>query len=226
MIYLLIIIVTLVLSFLITAIFRMDMGIYLRSYCRERNEGIKSVMITFDDGPHPDFTPMILDVLRERGVKAVFFLIGEKAIENPQIVRRIVDEGHLIGIHSLRHTPEFTISSKKLVKRDLVATKNILEELTGVKTKLFRPPYGVTNPSIGGAVKELGLISVGWSLRSFDTISGHDTEKVLKRVEKGMHDGAIILLHDRMPDSAMLTEKILDYLDTTGYEAKLFSRVL
>ncbi|GAB1374904.1 MAG: polysaccharide deacetylase family protein [Bacteroidales bacterium] len=226
MIYLLIIIVTLVLSFLITAIFRMDMGIYLRSYCRERNEGIKSVMITFDDGPHPDFTPMILDVLRERGVKAVFFLIGEKAIENPQIVRRIVDEGHLTGIHSLRHTPEFTISSKKLVKRDLVATKNILEELTGVKTKLFRPPYGVTNPSIGGAVKELGLISVGWSLRSFDTISGHDTEKVLKRVEKGMHDGAIILLHDRMPDSAMLTEKILNYLDTTGYEAKLFSRVL
>ena len=226
MIYLLIIIVTLVLSFLITAIFRMDMGIYLRSYCRERNEGIKSVMITFDDGPHPDFTPMILDVLRERGVKAVFFLIGEKAIENPQIVRRIVDEGHLTGIHSLRHTPEFTISSKKLVKRDLVATKNILEELTGVKTKLFRPPYGVTNPSIGGAVKELGLISVGWSLRSFDTISGHDTEKVLKRVEKGMHDGAIILLHDRMPDSAMLTEKILDYLDITGYEAKLFSRVL
>src|SRR5574344_385615 len=191
MIYLLIVIVTLVLSFLITAIFRMDMGIYLRSYCRERNEGMKSVMITFDDGPHPDFTPMILDVLRERGVKAVFFLIGEKAIENPQIVRRIVDEGHLTGIHSLRHTPEFTISSKKLVKRDLVATKNILEELTGVKTKLFRPPYGVTNPSIGGAVKELGLISVGWSLRSFDTISGHDTEKVLKRVEKGMHDGAI-----------------------------------
>ena len=226
MIYLLIVIVTLVLSFLITAIFRMDMGIYLRSYCRERNEGIKSVMITFDDGPHPDFTPMILDVLRERGVKAVFFLIGEKAIENPQIVRRIVDEGHLTGIHSLRHTPEFTISSKKLVKRDLVATKNILEELTGVKTKLFRPPYGVTNPSIGGAVKELGLISVGWSLRSFDTISGHDTEKVLKRVEKGMHDGAIILLHDRMPDSAMLTEKILDYLDITGYEAKVFSRVL
>lgn len=226
MIYLLIVIVTLVLSFLITAIFRMDMGIYLRSYCRERNEGMKSVMITFDDGPHPDFTPMILDVLRERGVKAVFFLIGEKAIENPQIVRRIVDEGHLTGIHSLRHTPEFTISSKKLVKRDLVATKNILEELTGVKTKLFRPPYGVTNPSIGGAVKELGLISVGWSLRSFDTISGHDTEKVLKRVEKGMHDGAIILLHDRMPDSAMLTEKILNYLDTTGYEAKLFSRVL
>lgn len=226
MIYLLIIIVTLVLSFLITAIFRMDMGIYLRSYCRERNEGMKSVMITFDDGPHPEYTPMVLDVLRERGVKAVFFLIGEKAIENPQIVRRIVDEGHLTGIHSLRHTPEFTISSKKLVKRDLVATKNILEELTGVKTKLFRPPYGVTNPSIGGAVKELGLISVGWSLRSFDTISGHDTEKVLKRVEKGMHDGAIILLHDRMPDSAMLTEKILNYLDTTGYEAKLFSRVL
>ena len=226
MIYLLIVIVTLVLSFLITAIFRMDMGIYLRSYCRERNEGMKSVMLTFDDGPHPDYTPMVLDVLRERGVKAVFFLIGEKAIENPQIVRRIVDEGHLIGIHSLRHTPEFTISSKKLVKRDLVATKNILEELTGVKTKLFRPPYGVTNPSIGGAVKELGLISVGWSLRSFDTISGHDTEKVLKRVEKGMHDGAIILLHDRMPDSAMLTEKILNYLDTTGYEAKLFSRVL
>lgn len=226
MIYLLIVIVTLVLSFLITAIFRMDMGIYLRSYCRERNEGMKSVMLTFDDGPHPDYTPMVLDVLRERGVKAVFFLIGEKAIENPQIVRRIVDEGHLTGIHSLRHTPEFTISSKKLVKRDLVATKNILEELTGVKTKLFRPPYGVTNPSIGGAVKELGLISVGWSLRSFDTISGHDTEKVLKRVEKGMHDGAIILLHDRMPDSAMLTEKILNYLDTTGYEAKLFSRVL
>ena len=114
---------------------------------------MKSVMLTFDDGPHPDYTPMVLDVLRERGVKAVFFLIGENAIENPQIVRRIADEGHMIGIHSLRHTPEFTISSKKLVKRDLNATIKILEELTGGKIKLFRPPYGVTNPSVGGAVK-------------------------------------------------------------------------
>ena len=226
MIYLLIVIVTLVLSFLIAAIFRMDMGIYLRSYCRERNEGMKSVMLTFDDGPHPDYTPMVLDVLRERGVKAVFFLIGENAIENPQIVRRIADEGHMIGIHSLRHTPEFTISSKKLVKRDLNATIKILEELTGGKIKLFRPPYGVTNPSIGGAVKDLGLLSVGWSLRSFDTIADSDTEKVMERIKRGMHDGAIILLHDRLPFSAKLIEEILDYLETTGYEAKLYRRVL
>lgn len=226
MIYFVIISVLLIMSFLIVASFRIDWGIYVRSYCREKREGERSIMITFDDGPHPENTSKVLDLLKEKNVKALFFLIGEKAIDNPQVVRRIADEGHLIGIHSLRHTPEFTIASKRSVKNDLIATKKILEELSGKEIKLFRPPFGVTNPSIGRAVRELGLVSVGWSIRSFDTVASSDIEKVMKRVRKGLHNGAILLLHDRLPLSSLLLKEILDYLDNQGYEAKLFSKVL
>ena len=226
MIYFVIISVLLIMSFLIVASFRINWGIYVRSYCREKGEGERSIMITFDDGPHPENTSKVLDLLKEKNVKALFFLIGEKAIDNPQVVRRIADEGHLIGIHSLRHTPEFTIASKRRVKNDLIATKKILEELSGKEIKLFRPPFGVTNPSIGRAVRELGLVSVGWSIRSFDTVASSDIEKVMKRVRKGLHNGAILLLHDRLPLSSLLLKEILDYLDNQGYEAKLFSKVL
>jgi peptidoglycan/xylan/chitin deacetylase (PgdA/CDA1 family) len=90
---------------------------------------------------------------------------------------------------------------------------------------LFRPPFGVTNPAIGKAVKELGLISVGWSVRSFDTLYENNTEKTTKRVVKRLKHGSILLLHDRLTNSAGLLENILDYLVVNNYDAKIFKRV-
>lgn len=227
MIYLLVIIAVLVaLAVFAAASFRMDLNVYLKSYCKDINEAGRAVMISFDDGPHPVYTAEVLDVLKHRGVKALFFLIGEKALENPHLVSRIASEGHMIGIHSLTHSAEFTIYSKKRVKRDLEASKKILEEISGQNVKLFRPPFGVTNPSIGKAVNELGLISVGWSVRSFDTISENDIEKTTKRVVKRVKHGSILLLHDRLSNSARLLENILDYLEVNNYESKIFKRVL
>ncbi|MDD3273619.1 MAG: polysaccharide deacetylase family protein [Bacteroidales bacterium] len=221
-----IITVLIVVTILIAAAFRMDWGVYLNSYCREKSIKEGGIMITFDDGPHSKYTEEVLDVLKKRGVKALFFLIGERALENPQLVRRIAEEGHIIGIHSLRHTIDFTISSRIRVLDDLKATKRILEELSGQNIRLFRPPFGVTNPQIGRAVNDLDLMSVGWSIRSFDTLSSNNIDRTLKRVKRRIDDGAILLLHDRLPQSANLLENILDYMKLNGYEAKIFKRVL
>ncbi|MDX9782541.1 MAG: polysaccharide deacetylase family protein [Bacteroidales bacterium] len=226
MIYIIVIIAALiVLGILAAASFRMDLNLYLKSYCKDESEAGRAVMISFDDGPHPVHTAEVLDILKQRGVKALFFLIGEKALENPHLVRRIVSEGHIIGIHSLTHSAEFTIYSKKRVKRDLEASKKILDEISGQNIMLFRPPFGVTNPAIGKAVKELGLISVGWSVRSFDTLYENNTEKTTKRVVKRLKHGSILLLHDRLTNSAGLLENILDYLVVNNYDAKIFKRV-
>jgi len=226
MIVLAIIIIVVLIASLIAASFIMSWGLFLKSYCGERLENSKEVMLTFDDGPHPGHTKEVLDVLKERGVRALFFLIGERALEYPEIVKRISDDGHIIGVHSLRHTPEFTILSAKMVKKDLEASIKILEDLSGQRVTLFRPPYGVTNPSIGKAVKELNLKSIGWNVRSFDTMYESDTVRSLKRVTKRVSGGSIILLHDRLKNSAGLLEKLLDYLEENGYYAKIFSKVL
>ncbi len=225
MISYLIIFSALFLGLFFLASFRMNLNIYLRSFCSDSEEEGRAIMITFDDGPHPEYTAEVLDILKSRDVKAIFFLIGERALKYPELVKRISAEGHMIGIHSLRHTPEFTIYSKKRVKRDIEATIKILEEISGLSVKLFRPPYGVTNPSIGKAVNDLGLMAIGWNIRSFDTVTSNDINRTKRRVLKRIKHGSILLLHDRLPNSARLLEEILDYLKENNYEARIFKKI-
>lgn len=217
MVILLIVVIFIVIPavILFSASLNMGWGFYMPAITK-LNVAEKEIMLTFDDGPHPLYTPAILDILRERGEKAVFFCIGERAFENPGLIRRMVEEGHKIGIHSMTHSAGFSFASKLMAERDIENCAKILSDISGTSIELFRPPFGVTNPNIARAVKKLNLKNIGWSIRSFDTVS--DSNKVVKKIDKELHKGAIILLHDRLPSAPVTLTSILDVLEKRGYK--------
>ncbi len=132
------------------------------------------------------------------------------------MIRQIINEGHLIGNHSFTHTNHFPLYSLSRMKKDLQACQFALERVTSQKIKLFRSPFGVTNPTIAKAVRILGYTPVGWNIRTLDTLQP-SKEKVLKRIQKRLRPGSIILLHDRMPDSDLLLKEILNLIKEQGY---------
>lgn len=182
------------------------------------------VAITFDDGPDPEWTPRILDILKQRGVKAAFFIVGQEAERNPDLVRRIVAEGHEIGNHSFTH-PNLAELPPSMIRLQLNATERLIESLTGRSTNLFRPPYNAdSHPS---KLEELLPISIAQSLgymTVLENIDPKDWEKpsadeLLARVQTAQDQGNIILLHDGGGDRSATIEAlpaIIDYLRERG----------
>lgn len=216
MIFAFVVFIILLLSLALIASLRIEQGFYMQSLCRIKTNS-KEVALTFDDGPHPQYTPKLLDLLYEKKIQATFFVIGECAKKYPDIIKRMAEEGHTIGIHSYYHKPSFTFLSRLAVINDLKKSKTLLEKIAGYDISLFRPPYGVTNPNIAGAVKVLNLQSVGWNIRSYDTVKKSES-KVVERIERSLSPGSIILLHDRLPDCVSLTSMLLTLLDKNGYK--------
>lgn len=202
--------------FLVYASYSISAGIYMKSYC-QRKTTRKVVALTFDDGPDADCTPTVLEVLREFGVSAAFFCIGEKCEAHPELLKKIYRDGHLIGNHSYTHNPFFPCYTKQKMTSEIIRTTESIERITGVKTTWFRPPFGVTNPVVAGVVRSLKLRSIGWSIRSFDTLDQSE-EKILKRIYRQIKPGAVILMHDRMPKTASLLRQLLLHLNDDGYE--------
>ena len=128
----------------------------------------------------------------------------------------MVTEGHLIGNHSYSHSGLFPRYGLSKMKKDLQTCQCELERVTSQPVTLFRPPFGVTNPTIAKAVRQLGYTSIGWSIRTLDTQQSAP-DKILARIRKRLEPGAIILLHDRMPGSDQLVKQILDLLKEQGY---------
>jgi peptidoglycan/xylan/chitin deacetylase (PgdA/CDA1 family) len=173
----------------------------------------KKVLLTFDDGPHNN-TLKVLEVLKKHHVKGIFFLIGKNVDGNESIVRQIVEDGHLIGNHSFSHHNWIDVWSTKKVTKDFIDCDALIKRFQ--PSKLFRPPYGVTNPNIAKAVKTLGLQSIGWNIRSYDT-SIKDVEKIKQRVISQLNPGAIILLHDRLDFMPELLETLIPAIKEKGY---------
>ncbi len=205
----------LILSFLVYASYSIRSEIYLRSFCRKRTVE-KIVALTFDDGPDPIQTPKVLQTLKEQQATACFFCIGRKIEGNEKLLQQIVTEGHLIGNHSFTHSGLFPLYRLSRMKKDLQTCQSELERVTSQPVTLFRPPFGVTNPTIAKAVRQLGYTSIGWDIRTLDT-QQPTPDKVLNRIRKGLKPGSIILLHDRIPDSGQLVKQILDLLKEQGY---------
>lgn len=192
-------------------------GVYLKAFCRERTAD-KRVYLTFDDGPVRGITPEVLDVLDRHSAKACFFCIGSRIRGNEDIIRRAVSSGHTVGIHSWTHSPFFPFYGRKKIYREIVSCREALESITGEEVRLFRPPFGVTDPAIAAAVKRSGCLTVGWSIRTFDTM-GKTPEEVLGKVCRELHPGAVILMHDRLPDCPRTLDLVLTYLESEGYKA-------
>lgn len=157
-------------------------GVYVRAFCREKTDR-KVVYLTFDDGPHPPETERVLDVLREHGARATFFLIGSKVSGNEAVLRRMLEEGHALGLHTYSHAGTFSLLSFDKMLADVNEGKRAVESVAGKKISLFRPPFGVTNPTIAKVVRTLGLQTVGWDVRSFDTMFCKSSEHSCKSSE-------------------------------------------
>ncbi|MDL2209150.1 polysaccharide deacetylase family protein [Parabacteroides sp. OttesenSCG-928-O15] len=205
-------------AFLFYASYSIASGVYLKAFCRA-NTREKVVALTFDDGPDPVQTPLVLDLLSRYQAKASFFCIGEKAAQYPEIVRRMHREGHLVGNHSLKHKNSFPFTPYRKMLSDLTQTQEMLEGIIETPVTFFRPPFGVTNPTVGKAVRTLGYTTIGWSVRSLDT-RGESVDRIMKRITKQIRPGAVILLHDRLPDSVELLTALLEYLQANGYKVK------
>lgn len=192
-------------------------------FCRTLWRGDRAhprAALTYDDGPDPSSTPLLLDLLRERGVRAAFFVVGERALQHPELVRRIRAEGHLLGNHSQRHSPLINLYSRARLAAELGACQDAIAAAAGERPTWYRPPFGLTNHATGSAARRHGLAVVGWSIRSFDTLP-FSVPRVIARVAARLHPGAIVLLHDggRERERVLaVTRGVLDALAVRGLE--------
>ncbi|GBC98430.1 Peptidoglycan-N-acetylglucosamine deacetylase [bacterium HR17] len=189
----------------------------------------KVVALTFDDGPHPIFTPQILDILKGYGVRATFFLIGERAERYPELARRIVAEGHEIGNHTYSHPADLPRRDWEAIRQEIAKGAEAIERVTGVRPKLFRPPRGYLNYRVHTAAQLEGLTVVLWTV-SADHHDAPTPEAMAQRVLKAVHPGAIILMHDgRVPirwKDVKALPLILDRLRRCGYRFVTVSELL
>jgi cellulose synthase/poly-beta-1,6-N-acetylglucosamine synthase-like glycosyltransferase/peptidoglycan/xylan/chitin deacetylase (PgdA/CDA1 family)/spore germination protein YaaH len=186
--------------------------------------GEHQVAITFDDGPDPRWTPKILDILKAANVKAAFFIVGVNAERYPDLVRRIVNEGHEIGNHTYYH-PNLALCWPEHIRLELNATQLLLETITGRGTTLFRPPYGADTGPTG--LSELAPLKVAEDLNYLVVLEDIDPQDwakpgadiILRRIKQQRHDGSVILLHDAGGDRSQTVEalpRILDWLHARG----------
>ena len=172
----------------------------------------KKIALTFDDGPHPYYTEQLLDGLEKRGVKATFFVTGEHAKLHPEIISRMSEEGHVIGNHTYSHI-KLNKNNREKFKEELVATNEVIKEITGEGVSYVRPPYGIWDKKLE---KELSMIPVMWTVDPLDWCSDNAdciTQKVLEKAK----ENDIILMHDYYKSSVTAALAVIDELQEKGY---------
>ncbi len=182
---------------------------------------VRRVALTFDDGPHPLYTEPLLDGLKERGVRATFFVTGENAALHPDIIKRMHDEGHLIGNHTYTHI-ELTKTNREKFKRELVKTNEVLQEITGEEVLYVRPPYGAWDKKLES---ELNMFPILWSVDPLDWCTA-DASCITQTVLKKVGENDIILMHDYYKTSVEAALAIVDELQQQGYEFVTVDKIL
>ncbi len=169
--------------------------------------------LTFDDGAHAEYSPKRLDAVERRGVKPTFFLIGKNAKVHPEIVKRIADEGHVIGNHTMNHV-EITKMADADAFLELDENRKLLEGITGMPVEYMRPPFGAWQKSLENKVNALPVL---WSVDPLDWTT-ENTEEVVRRVIEEVEEDEIILLHDYYESSVEAAIRIVDILQAEGYD--------
>jgi len=157
---------------------------------------LPQVAITIDDGPDPDVTPAVLDLLDAQQAVATFFCIGSQVQRHPALAREIVRRGHALGNHSQHHRHHFSVMGPAQLKREIASAQAVLADVTGQAPRWFRAPAGLRNIFLDPVLHTLDLQLASWTRRGFDTRTG-DPTRVLQRLCKGLQAGDILLLHDR-----------------------------
>ena len=189
---------------------------HVEAFCNNPSETEKKIALTFDDGPSP-YTLEVLDLLKKYNVKAVFFCIGKNIEMYPEIVKQIIAEGHLVGNHSYSHSPFFDFYNAKKITEEIQQTDILLKKYTSKKINFFRPPYGVTTPSIRRALKITGHNVIGWNIRSLDG-GTKNQNLIFNRIIKRISPGGIVLLHDTASHSVLVLEQFLQFLQNQNYQ--------
>lgn len=168
----------------------------------------QQLALTYDDGPVPERTPALLDLLKREQVQATFFCIGERVERAPDLAKRIVDEGHAIGVHTQRHAWWWGFMRPRAARREIELCADAIAAATGRRPTLMRPPFGVTSPATARAIRDSGMIPVAWDLRTFDTaVTGSDT--LIQRTIPRLKRASIVLMHDHAPAVMDLTKAMI-----------------
>lgn len=199
---------------------------HLNAFNSNPNIVKNQIAITFDDGPNPQFTPQVLALLKKYNAKATFFCIGKHIEKYPELFKQIANDKHVIGNHSYSHSNNFGFFSSNKVIKEINTNNNLIVNLLNKECKLFRPPFGVTNPAIKNAIKKTGHHVMGWNVRSLDT-KIKEPKDILKRITKNLKAGDVILLHDTNKRTVVVLEQLLLFLREQQFEAvtidKLFN---
>jgi peptidoglycan/xylan/chitin deacetylase (PgdA/CDA1 family) len=163
--------------------------------CRGPEHG-HMVALTFDDGPVPGSTTAVLDCLAARGARATFFVIGRRALEQPELIARMVRDGHAVGVHGMDHHRGYAFLSSDSVARDLEQALGAVMAAGAPRPVWFRPPIGQASPRTFRGVRRVGLEIVGWTFRGRDGWRRTRAARLLARLDRALAPGTIVLLHD------------------------------
>ena len=193
------------------------------SHFHHLDAGDPWVALTFDDGPDPQVTPQVLDLLAQHRARASFFCIGRHAEAHPEIVQRTVAEGHRVENHTLHHRPYFSLLGSRGQEREITEAQDILQRLSGRSPRWFRAPAGIQNPLLGAVLHRLDLRLVSWTRRGFDAVE-RNPRRVVRRLQSNLRSGDILVLHDgfgpRDPQGKAVVlqslPRLLEHLDRHG----------
>lgn len=188
----------------LAGLFRPQLGFFLPLLNRVETEE-PVVYLTFDDGPHPETTALLLDYLRAEGIDATFFVVGARVQAHRELLLRIVEEGHQVGNHSMNHRHGAALSSAKRWRAELEEADRAIEAVLHWRPRLFRPPVGITTPSLAKALQGGPRQTVGWTKRLGDWF-GKDAQAVARRLVEAARPGAVFTLHDHPHPGASALE--------------------
>ena len=181
---------------LIFGIVSLRANFFCAAICRCKGER-RRFALTFDDGPDPALTPAVLDLLDEFGFKATFFLIGRRVEQHPAIARETARRGHTIGCHDLDHRWSANFRRHRRMSADIGEACSIIEQITGRRPRLYRPPVGLSNPHLRTAIAELGMLCIGWNRALRD--GGNRFAGKFSKMPQLARAGSIVMLHDCLP---------------------------
>lgn len=159
------------------------------------NDLVREITLTFDDGPHPLYTPQLLDLLEQHNVKAIFFLVGERAKRYPELVRAIHARGHMIGSHTYHHRNAWFMTPRQL-ERELIQTKLVIESIIGEPVRFYRPPWGRLTIATPLIMRRIGQVPVLWTFAARDWRRDVSAQEIAHAIASKLQNGAIVLLHD------------------------------